>query len=191
MPTFKIETEQSLGFTHCCEVTTGGSGEVEMTDEEVRQLIDLIRENDGETDVETLGLKEKYPDLYEKLDDAYRDVAIDALWRFLVIDGYENHYYEEPEGVIETAERDYGFKFEYDENDFIPEGETEMDEDEFNEARSEAFYDWVDEYRQTLNENDEAMFLDTLFQMEPELDMYDYEVEIPEEIIKMARESRV
>ena len=159
MPTFKIETEQSLGFTHCCEVTTGGSGEVEMTDEEVRQLIDLIRENDGETDVETLGLKEKYPDLYEKLDDAYRDVAIDALWRFLVIDGYENHYYEEPEGVIETAERDYGFKFEYDENDFIPEGETEMDEDEFNEARSEAFYDWVDEYRQTLNENDEAMVL--------------------------------
>ena len=93
MPTFKINTEQSLGFTHYGEVTVEGSGEVELTDEEVRQLIDLIRDNNGETDVEKLGLKEKFPDLYEKLDDAYSDVAIDALWRFHVIDGYENGDY--------------------------------------------------------------------------------------------------
>lgn len=190
MPTFIINTEQSLGFTHYGEVTVEGSGEVELTDEEVLLLIDLIRNNDGETDVEELDLQEKYPDLYEKLDDAYRDVAIDALWRFLVIDGYENHYYEEPDDMIETAEREYGFKFEYDENDFIPEGETEIDEDEFYEARSEAFYDWVDEYRQTLDEADEAMFLDTLFHMELNLDFYDYEVEIPEEIIKIAKEQK-
>lgn len=188
MPTFKINTEQSLGFTHYGEVTVEGSGEVELTDEEVRQLIGLIRENNGETDVEKLGLKEKYPDLYEKLDDAYRYVAIDALWRFHVIDGYENGDYEEPDDAIEIAEREYGFKFEYDENDFIPEGETEMDEDEFNEARSEAFYDWVDEYRKTLNEKDEAMFLQTIFQMELYVDNYDYDLVIPEEIIKLAKE---
>lgn len=187
MPTFKIYTEQSVGFTSS---TVEGSGEVELTDEEVRLLIDLIRENDGETDVEELELEDKYPDLYERLDDAYSDVAMDALWRFMVIEGYENNYYEEPDDVIETAEREYGFKFEYDEDDFIPERETEMDEDEFNEARSEAFYDWVDEYRQTLNEADEAMFLDTLFHIEPELDICDYEVEIPEEIITMAKEEK-
>lgn len=148
---------------------------MELTDEEVRQLIDLIRDNKGETDVEKLGSKEKYPDLYEKLDDAYSDVAIDVLWRFHIIDGYENGDYEEPDDAIDIAEREYGFKFEYDENAFIPEGETEMDEVGFNEARSESFYYWVDEYRETLNENDEAMFFNTLFHMEPELDMYDYD----------------
>lgn len=188
MPTFKIKTEQSLGFSHYGEVTTGGSGEVDLTDEEVRQLIDLIRKNDGEKDVEKLGLKEKYPDLYEKLDDAYSDVAINALWRFHVIDGYENGDYETPDDAIEIAEREYGFKFEYDENDFIPEGETEMDEDDFIEAKSEAFYDWVDEYRKNLNENDEAMFLQTIFQMELYLDNYDYDLVIPEEIVKIAKE---
>ena len=190
MPTFKINTEQSLGFSHYGEVTVEGSGEVELTDEDVRLLIDLIRENDGESDVEKLELKEKYPDLYEKLDDAYRDVAIDALWRFNVIDAYENGDYEEPDDAIEIAEREYGFKFEYDENDFIPDGETELDEDELNDARIEAFYDWVDEYRQTLDEADEAMFLDTLFHIELNLDCYDYEVEIPEEIIKIAKEEK-
>lgn len=190
MPIFKINTEQSMGFTHYGEVMIEGSGEVDLTDEEVRQLIELIRDNNGETDIEELELEEKYPDLYEKLDGAYRDVAVDALWRYLVIDGFENGYYEEPDDAIETAEQNYGFKFEYDENDFIPEGETEMDEDEFNDARSEAFYEWVDEYRKNLDEADEAMFLDEVFDIAPELDNYDYEIEIPEEIIEMAKEDQ-
>jgi hypothetical protein len=190
MPIFKINTEQSMGFTHYGEVMIEGSGEVKLTDEEVRQLIELIRDNNGETDIEELELEEKYPDLYEKLNGAYRDVAVDALWRYLVIDGFENGYYEEPDDAIETAEQNYGFKFEYDENDFIPDGETEMDEDEFNEERNEAFYEWVDEYRKNLDEADEAMFLDEVFDIAPELDNYDYEIEIPEEIIKMAKKEK-
>ncbi len=179
-----------MGFTHYGEVMIEGSGEVKLTDEEVRQLIELIRDNNGETDIEELELEEKYPDLYEKLNGAYRDVAVDALWRYLVIDGFENGYYEEPDDAIETAEQNYGFKFEYDENDFIPDGETEMDEDEFNEERNEAFYEWVDEYRKNLDEADEAMFLDEVFDIAPELDNYDYEIEIPEEIIKMAKKEK-
>ena len=59
MLTFSTDTEISLGISHSGEVTADGTGTVELTDEEVQQLIDLIRENGGETNVEILELEEK------------------------------------------------------------------------------------------------------------------------------------
>ena len=48
MPYFTIDFETVLGISHSGEVTAEGEGTVELTDEEVQQLIDLIRENGGE-----------------------------------------------------------------------------------------------------------------------------------------------
>ena len=51
MPSFSIDTESLLGISHSGEVTIKGTGTVELTDGQVRNLIDLIRKNGGVTDV--------------------------------------------------------------------------------------------------------------------------------------------
>lgn len=188
MPIFDIFTETSLGFSHSGEVIASGDGNVVLSDEEVRQLIDLIRENGGETDVEKLELEEKLPDIFEKLQDAYRDAARVAEHDQWVLEGYENGWYDVPdEEIVEKCETKYGFHFEYDPEDFISEGETEVDEDELFDAKMEALYDWVDQYRiEHLEE--EIAFLSDVFNLHPNVDDVDYDVEIPPAIVKMAKE---
>ena len=74
---YSIETDVCLGMSHCGSVNAEGSGYVDLSDEEVKILVDLIREK-GTTDVEEMELEELHPEIFEKLDDAYREVASDA-----------------------------------------------------------------------------------------------------------------
>ena len=187
MPTFPIDTESVLGISHSGEVTAEGEGTVELTDEEVQQLIDLIRENGGETDVEKLELEEKYPEIYSKLDEAYREVARHAEYIHWVNEGYDNGWYDL--SVDESSERceEFGFHFEYNPDDFCDE-DGEIDEDALEEAKSDALDEWVDEYRGQLNDYEAALFLAEVFDLEPNDAVFDYEysVDIPQEIINMA-----
>ena len=189
MPIYSIFTEHSLGFSHSGEIMCSGYGEVELTEGEVQQLVNLIKKNDGQTDVEALGLEEKYPDIYEKLDDAFRDAAYHAEYCHWVIEGYENGYYDvDTDEVIAKCEEDYGFKFNPE--DFKDEDldDEDMDEDYFEDAKYEAFDKWVEEYRRTLDEEEDAAFLADVFCLSPEIDGADYEVELPPDIIEMAQE---
>lgn len=186
MPVFNINTEIFLGISHYGEEYAYGEGSVELTDEEVQQLVDFIRENGGETDVEALKLKEKLPDIYECLDEAYREAAFDAAYCHWVVEGYENGWYEvSTDEAIEKCKK-YGFKFEYKEEDYYDEDLEDIDEDALDEARSEAFSTWVENYRAGLSSGEEATFLSDVFELEPEIDSVDYEVVIPEEITKLA-----
>lgn len=190
MPVFKIYDEHSLGFTHCGEVIAEGEGEVELTDEEVQQLIDLIRENDGETDVEELELEDVYPEIYETLDDACRHAAYEAEYHHWIVEGYENQYYDiSTSEAIDKCKEYYGFVFEFDKEKFLEENpdyeEDEIDDDVIAEAEEEAFDQWVEEYRSTLNDHDEALFLAEVFELDPNIQDVDYEVVIPEGIVAM------
>ena len=189
MPIFNIFTEHSLGFSHSGEVTCSGNGEVELSEEEVQQLVNLIKENNGETDVEALGLEEKYPDIYEQLDEAFRDAAYHAEYCHWVIAGYENGWYEvDTDETMAKCEEHYGFKFNPEDHKDEDLDEEDMDDDYFEDAKSEAFDEWVEAYRSTLDEEQEVAFLADVFCLEPEIDAVDYEVELPPDIIKMARE---
>ena len=53
-------------------------GDVELDDEQVSNLIKLIMFNGGDTDVEYIGLKETFPDIYDILDKACYKAALDA-----------------------------------------------------------------------------------------------------------------
>ena len=53
-------------------------GDVELDDEQVNNLIKLIMFNGGDTDVEYIGLKETFPDIYDILDKACYKAALDA-----------------------------------------------------------------------------------------------------------------
>lgn len=182
MPIFEISSDHSLGFSHSGEVTVSGDGTVELTDEEVRQLVDLIKENDGETDVEELELEDLYPDIYETLDEACRQVAFDAEYEHWVIEGYEGGYYEDPDDLDERLAK-LGYKCRVDKKDFLDE-DGELDEYSYEDAKSEDLEKWIEEKRSTVE--NEASFLANLFDICPEIDGVDYEVEIPEAIVEMA-----
>lgn len=53
-------------------------GEVELDDEQAGNLIRLIMFNGGDTDVESIGLKETFPDIYDILDKACYKAALDT-----------------------------------------------------------------------------------------------------------------
>ena len=188
---FNFSFENSLGFSHSGEVAVEGEGQVELTETEVQQLVDLIRSHDGSSDVEELKLKETYPELYAKLDDACRDAAHHAEWIHWVIEGYECSYYEvDTEDAISKCEERYGYSHEFDKDKFLEENpdydEDDIDEDVIADEASEAFENWVEEYRETLTPDEEASFLADVFELDPDLSLVDYEVVIPEEIVRMA-----
>ena len=191
MPIFSIDTETVLGISHFGVEATTGEGTVELSDEEVQQLIDLIRENGGETDVEKLELKDKYPEIYKILDEAFREVAANAEYDYWVRAGYENGWYEAAaEEIIEKCESKYGFHFEYKPEDFFIEGGTEVDEDALIDAKMEALQDyWIDDYC-CEHSDKEIAFLSDVFNLEPDVDDVDYNVEIPPAIIKMAKDGQ-
>ncbi len=99
MKQFDLTIEIFLG-QHCngaCEYAEG-KGSVELEDSQVDQLVALIKEHGGETNVEALGLEEKYPEIYKALDCASYDAACEANYRHWLIEGYLCGYFEPESG---------------------------------------------------------------------------------------------
>ena len=76
MKKFNFTIEFCLGY-RCNGVGEYAEREgiVSLEDNQVEQLVSLIKENGGETDVEKLGLKENFPEIYQALDYASYDAA--------------------------------------------------------------------------------------------------------------------
>ena len=74
---FDIENEICLGISHSGAVMTEGAGILELDDNEVSLLINIIKKKKT-SDVDELGIEESHPDLYEKLRQAYYDMAYRA-----------------------------------------------------------------------------------------------------------------
>lgn len=197
MPIFNISTESCLGYTHYGDVTVNGKGTVELTDEQVQTIITLIRENGGETDIDALNLKESCPEIYDVLYEAFSDVAWKAAYNHWVIEGYDCNYYDTPLGEsIAICEESYGFEYdgpeekEDEKEEDVEEDDEDIDDEDIDDDKADAFFAWVEEYRKTLDEDEEAEFLAHAFCLEPEVDTPEFEVVIPEEIIKMSLESQ-
>ena len=196
MALYSIESEQCLGMSHHGAVTVNGESAVELSDEEVDILVKLIKEK-GTTDVEALDLENLYPDIYEKLDDAYRDMAYNAEEMHWLWEGYNNGYYEyDTVELMNYCERELGFKFEYDEKDYylddpedLEEGEEpDIDEDQIEEDKSEAFSEWLDDYVSGLDDDEARDFFYEHMNADLNMDDVEYTVEIPQAIINKAKE---
>ena len=192
MPTFSIDTDSHFGTAYSGDVTINGTGEVKLTDKEVQLLINLIRENGGETDVEELQLQEKYPDIYSILDDAYRKLASQIAFIRWINEEYDNGWYELSDEEIAENCNAFGFEFDYDSDEFLDK-DGNLDDDTFEKALSDALSKWIKEYRSKLNDYDDALFLAEVFHLETDnyYDHFviDYSVKIPDEIIAMANRS--
>ena len=188
MALYTIECEQYLGAGHSGAVTEKGKGYVELTDDEVNILVNLIKENET-TDVEELDLENLYPEIYEKLDDAYCQIAYTAeelhwLWYGFYDDCYD---YDEKE-LKNYCRQNCGFVFDYDKNDYMDE-DGNIDEDYFEEQEDEAFREWLIKYLEGLEPDNAIKFFYKHLNAELNLDDVEYSVEIPIEIIEMAEET--
>lgn len=186
MAEFNFSCTIFLGFSHCGEVTADGKGTVELSDEEVAALVVLMREK-GSTDVNELNLEEVYPEIYEKLDDAFRDAAWTATLDHWYTTGfYEGVYEYDVDVLMEYCEYNCSFVFEYDESDYLDD-DGEVDEDAVWDAKYDAFMEWLEPYIENLNPEERIAFLQEHMNAEVELseDELDYEVDIPEDIKNM------
>lgn len=195
MALYSIESEQFLGMSHTGEVTVNGESAVELSDEEVDILVKLIKENDS-TDVEELDLENLYPDIYSKLDEAYHDMAYNAEEIHWLREGYDNHYFEYDEDeLMDYCEKNLGFSFEFKPEEYFDEDELEdykespdSYEDEIYEEKNRVFSEWLDDYVESLSDDEARSFFYDHMDADLDMDNVDYTVEIPAAIIKKAEE---
>ena len=189
MPKFSIECEQSLGMAHFGgEVIANGEGTVELSDEEVKCLVELIREKNA-TDVDELELDQRYPELYQKLDKAYHDMARRAEEMHWLWEGFYDGVYEyDLDDVMTYCEDECGYEYEPSDGVITDEEDEDYDEDALFEDKAEVFNEWLDGYLSGLSDEDACAFFYDQLNAGVDLDDVEYEVRIPAAIIEMARE---
>lgn len=190
MAKFDFDCVCNLGFSHCGSVDAYGNGSIELSVDEVTLLVDLIREMES-TDVEELQLKEKYPDIYKKLDDAFRDAAREATINHWYMQGFYDGVYEyDIDELMDYCSENHDFVFEYDEEDYMDE-DGEIDEDRIWDDQSEAFEEWLEIFLEGLDNSSRRKFLEEHLNAEVDLSdlELDYKVEIPDAIIGIADET--
>lgn len=187
MAKFDFCCVNNLGFSHCGMMAAEGHGTVEFSDEEVAILIKLIRDK-GTTDVVALGLKTTYPEIFKKLNKAYRETAREATIDHWYMEGFYDGYYEyDEEELMYYCSETYNFVFEYNEEDYLDEN-GEFDEDTFYDDRSAAFNDWLEVFVESLNCQERIKFLREHMNADVDLSNLelDYITGIPQGIVKLA-----
>lgn len=90
-------------------VDSCGESTLELTEEEVDSLVELI-ERKRTADMEELELEVPFPEVYAKLDNAYREAALDADEYHWLECGWENPDVFSPYDHIEFGEKELGYK---------------------------------------------------------------------------------
>ena len=195
MALYNIESEQSLGISHSGEVTVNGESAVELSDEEVDILVRLIREKQT-TDVDQLGLEVSHPTLFNKLDQAYHDMAYDAEEMHWLWEGYYNHYFEYDEDeLMDYCEKNLGFSFEFKPEEYFNEDDLEdykespdSFEYEIYEEKNRVFSKWLDDYVNGLSDDEARRFFYDHMDANLDMDGVQYTVGIPQAIINKAKQ---
>ena len=195
MALYSIESEQCLGMSHSGAVTVNGESAVELSDEEVDILVKLIKEKDS-TDVKELDLETLHPDIYEKLREAYYQMAYDAEEIHWLWEGYYNGYFEyDDDELMAYCEKELDFSFEFKPEEYFDEDDLEYYkedpesyEDEIYDVKSEAFQKWLSDYVSGLSDDEAHDFFYDHMDADLNLDDVDYTVEIPQAIIDKAQQ---
>ena len=195
MALYSIESEQCLGMSHSGAVTVNGESAVELSDEEVDILVKLIKEKDS-TDVKDLDLEHLYPDIYEKLREAYYQMAYDAEEIHWLWEGYYNGYFEyDDDELMAYCEKELDFSFEFKPEEYFDEDDLEYYkedpesyEDEIYDVKCEAFQEWLSDYVSGLSDDEARDFFYNHMDADLNLDDIDYTVEIPQAIIAKAKQ---
>ena len=195
MAKYEIEVDVCLGFGHCGGVNADGKGEVELTDAEVEQLVNLIRTKNT-TDVEEMNLETELPEVYEKLHDAYSDLATKVEYDHWLTGGYFEGEYEDLydfgdliEYCIENTNISETFELteEIDVDDVLDANTGEIELISLFEEYPYLLDQWLRHYLlEELTMDERIEFIETQMNAELDCDYFDYTPEIPAKIIEMA-----
>ena len=189
MALYNIESENVLETPHTGDTTINGERAVELSDKEVDILVKLIKENES-TDVGNLDLENLYPEIYEKLDNAYRDMAYKAEEIRRLWDGYYNNCYEyDFFDLMDKKKKNLGFTFYVNLKDFFDDEDLEnleACEEIIDDAKSEAFFDWLCDYIEDLSDDEAREFFYNHMNAKVNMDNVEYTVGIPQAIINKA-----
>ena len=190
MALYSIESEQFLGMSHSGAVTVHGESAVELSDEEVDILVKLIKEK-GTTDVEELDLEHLHPAIYNKLDEAYYDMAYKAEEIHWLWEGYYGSYFEYDEDKLkEYCKANCGFSYVFNKEENGYDEDEEVDEYMIEDAENEAFSEWLDEYVEGLSDDEVRDFFYNHMDADLDMDNVEYTVEIPQAIINKALDAK-
>ena len=197
MALFYIKCDLCLGISHCGSEYAHGESRIELSDEEVNILTGLIREK-GTTDVDKLDLASSHSDLYEKLDNAYREMAYLAEEAHWFREGIALGEYSYDEDLMEyfkgggdifsrKDEDKHPMELEDEDEDF--EEDEELDEeDEFDVDEMWEFEEWLNKIAESMSNEELVSFFHkhSNAKVDVDEDDLDYTISIPEAIIKMA-----
>ena len=198
MAKYEIEVDVCLGFGHCGGVNADGKTEVELTDAEVNQLVELMRRKNT-TDTEEMELEAELPEIYEKLHVASSELATKVEYDHWLtracLEGDFDEDYDFGELVKYCLDNtNYSETFEFhlegtDIEEFVDE-EGEIDLERLfkeNWSLSFEFRDWLDGYlKNELSMDERIKFIETHMNAKLDCDYFDYIPDIPKKIIEMA-----
>lgn len=165
MAKYEINCEQHLGVSHTGDEYAEGNGSVELSDTEVAQLVELIRQS-GSSDVNKLRLQQKCPEVFKKLDEACRAIAAEAEERHWLWEGYYDGAFDyDPYELMDYCAEYCGFS---------------GDEEDFDE--------WLGDYLVGLPEEEAVKFFYEHMNANVDLEDIEYCVSIPQAIVEQANE---
>ena len=204
MTKYKFDLKAFLGYRHFGgAVYSESAGVVELSDEEVKKLVALIRESGFKTDVDEIDLSEKLPEIYEKLEEAYTDAFYCSIDKEAFWDAYDEDQLIGASSLMELCEKKYGFDFDAMINNenfrdkYLRCGESYLKKDGtplkryYKTVKKDFFSRWFNDFMKGLTKDEFDSFIDDNFY---EINLshgewydYQYTIEIPKEIVKMAK----
>lgn len=180
-----VEEDLCLGCSHSGSVCANAYGEFEMADADVETLVALIREK-GTTDINELGIEQSHPTIYDLLEkEIYKIYQIAGTAHFIREE--IDDYFEYDDGVIDYCIQKYGFDPDKECEDEEYEDEEYEDEEEEYEAKLHSrFVNWISFYASTLSDKELVDFNSDTVNIAINFDAYDFELEIPRQIIDLA-----
>ena len=199
MAKYEIEVDVCLGFGHCGGVNADGKTEVELSDAEVNQLVELIRRKNT-TDTEEMELETELPEIYEKLHVASSELASKVEYDHWLTNGYFEGEYDDNfdycdlmKYCIDNTSFSETFEFYLEDaviDDDIVDEDGDIDLEALFEEDSnlrDEFRSWLKRYLlEELSMDERIKFIETQMNAEMDCDYFDYIPEIPKKIIEMA-----
>ena len=204
MAKFRFELKAFLGYRHFGgAVYSESAGEVELTDDEVKKLVDLIKKNGFKTDVDEIKLSRKEPEIYNKLYDAYSDAFYCSLEKESFWDAYDKSLLRDANSLMDLCEKKYGFDFDAMINNenyrdkYLRYGGSYLKKDGtplkryYKTVKKDFFSCWFDDFMKGLTRDEFDSFIEENFD-DIELDHGEwpdrqYTIEIPKKIVEMAK----
>ena len=136
--------------------------------EDEKEVVLSLMGDEFSMELEDLGLDQNNPELFAKLKDIYARMAREAEEKQWLWNGFKDGAFEyDVDELMDHCQASCGFVFEGEPDEF-------EDEDEYYDARVEAFEEWLEDYLISLDDDEFKEFMYKHLNAHVELDELDF-----------------